>query len=71
MNQMKAEIFYFNTALEKRCEYKHQQEIFAWQAWEVAKKIFDTGLNVMISHSSHSGEEKIMIYVDDKKFKQR
>jgi len=68
---MKATIFFFHGANCKHEEltgYKHNQEVPANDIYNVAKDIFDAGLNVMLYHS---GKENIVIMVDDKRFQQR
>jgi hypothetical protein len=71
---MKAEIYYFAciaSQYEDSIGYKHNQEIPVSDIWKVAEEIYNKGLNVKITHSSHNGEKKIMLYVDDKHFNQR
>ena len=67
---MKATIFFFYGAGCKHEEltgYKHQQEVPVEDIYNIAKDIFETGLNVMLLHSG----ENIVIMVDDKRFHQR
>ena len=67
---MKAAIFFFYGADCKHEEltgYKHQQEVPVEDIYNIAKDIFETGLNVMLLHSG----ENIVIMVDDKRFHQR
>jgi hypothetical protein len=68
---MKAQIFFFhgaNNKYESLTGYKHLEEIPAHQIWDVARMIFNKGLNVMVFHSSEHG---ITLMVDDKRFQQR
>jgi len=68
---MKATIFYFHGANCKHEElsgYKHNQEVPVEDIYNVARDIFDLGLNVMLYHS---GNDNIVIMVDDKRFQQR
>jgi hypothetical protein len=53
--------------LEARTKYKHNQEIDADKTFEVAKEIFDSGLNVMLFRL----EGNTIIAVDTKRFQQR
>lgn len=64
---MKAQIFFFTDLKKYDLKYSHLQEIPAWQVWEIAKEIYDKGLNVMIYHS----EERPILFVDTKRFQQR
>jgi hypothetical protein len=68
---MKAQIYFFAGNKFNNLRYQHLEEIPAWQVWDVAQEIFNEGLNVMITHSSHGGEQKVILYVDNKNFKQR
>ena len=45
--------------------FKHNEEIDV--SWEQIKELFDTGNNVMFNHSG----EKVILWVDHKRFTQR
>lgn len=67
---MKATVFFFHGANCKHEEltgYKHSQEVPIEDIHNVAKDIFDLGLNVMLYHSG----DNVTIMVDDKRFQQR
>ena len=68
---MKASVYFFhgaNCKYEELTGYKHGQEVPVEDIHNVAKDIFDIGLNVMLYRS---GKENIIIFVDDKRFQQR
>jgi hypothetical protein len=68
---MKASVYFFHGANCKHEEltgYKHNQEVPVEDIYNIAKDIFEMGLNVMLYRSS---KENIIVFVDDKRFQQR
>ena len=67
---MKGQVFFWATgpdAYKDQIPYKHKEDVD--DAWEVAKDIFDAGLNVMMYHVPNS--DVIILFVDHKRFSQR
>lgn len=61
-------IYFWACVKFDQIKYRHLEEIPQDQTFNVAKEIFDAGLNVMIHHSNPT---EWVLYVDDKKFQQR
>ena len=62
----KATVFHWVCA-QHDCSYDHQQEVPVEDVFDVARDIFEGGLNVMLLSSG----DNIIIGVDDKRFQQR
>ena len=66
---MAAVIYYWALQrFEERTGYEHNQEIPVEEVFDIQKKIFNMGLNTMLYHS---GEDNIILFVDDRRFTQR
>ena len=65
-------IFYWALQdFEEQTGYKHNAVVEFYEMCEVTKiaeSIFNTGLNVMLSHGK---DDNVILYVDDRRFQQR
>ena len=66
---MKATIFYWASQnFKDKTGYEHNQEIPVSEIFNIQSYIFGLGLNTMLYHAS---DDKIILFVDDKRFGQR